>query len=185
MASSEISRMNRIPFVLKACCFSLLACLSPWLNAAEGIEDAQASFNYISSTLQTFRASGRLVSNPGIDGADLEFFIALLDEAHLSFSQQFNSESAMCRFYRDPENGRMTIQERAELSLSFLRDLADRVTLYVSANAEFKGNVDDQFGRIVLDNINAIKFKSVSNQRLPSSAFDEAATINFLDSVCT
>ena len=177
--------MNRMTSLLKACCFSFLACLSPWLNAADGIEDAQASFTYISSTLQTFRGSGRLVNNPGIDGSDLEFFIALLYESHLSFSREFNSESAMCRFYRDPENGRMTIQERAELSISYLRDLADRITLYISANAEFKDNVDDQFGRIVLDDINVIKVKSVSNQRLPSSAFDEAATINFLDSMCT
>ena len=174
-----------MPSLLKVCCFSSLACLSPWLNAAEGIEDAQASFTYISSTLQTFRGSGRLVNNPGIDGWDLEFFIALLDESQRSFSREFNSESAMCRFYRDPENGRMTIQERAQLSLSFLRDLADRITLYISANAEFKDNVDEQFGRIVLDAINVIKVESVSNQRLPSSAFDEAATINFLDSMCT
>ena len=79
----------------------------------------------------------------------------------------------------------MTIEDRAELSISFLRDLADRVTLYISANAEFEEAVEDQFGRIVLDTINAIKFDSVSNQRLPSSAFDEAATINFLDSMCT
>ena len=177
--------MNRKTSLVKACCFSFLACLSPWLNGAEGIEDAQASFTYISSTLQTFRGSGRLVNNPGIDGSDLEFFIALLDESYLSFSREFNSKSAMCLFYRDPENSRMTIQERAELSLSFLRDLADRISLYVSANAEFKDNVDDQFGRIVLDAINVIKLESVSNQRLPSSAFDEAATINFLDSMCT
>jgi len=177
--------MNRITSLLKACFFSFLACFSPWLNAAEGIEDAQASFTYISSTLETFRGSGRLVNNPGIDGSDLEFFIALLEESHLSFSKEFNSESAMCLFYRDPENGRMTIEERAQLSLSFLRDLADRITLYISANVEFKDDVDDQFGRIVLDDINVIKLDAVSNQRLPSSAFDEAATINFLDSMCT
>ena len=177
--------MNRMLFIVKACCLSSLLLLPPLLNAADDIEDAQASFNYISSTLQTFRVSGRLVNNPGIDGSDLEYFIALLDESNLSFSREFNSESAMCRFYRDPENGRMTIQERAELSISFLRDLADRIALYISANAEFKDNVDDQFGRIVLDDINVIKVKSVSNQRLPSSAFDEAATINFLDSMCT
>lgn len=177
--------MNRMLFRVKACCLSSLLLLSPWLNAADSIGDAQASFNYISSTLQTFRGSGRLVNNPGIDGSDLEHFIALLDEAQLSFSREFNSESAMCRFYRDPENGRMTIEGRAELSFSFLRDLADRIALYNSANAEFTITVEDQFGRIVLDNINAIKFDSVSNQRLPSSAFDEAATINFLDSMCT
>lgn len=176
--------MYKISTTLKLCCFSGLLCLTPWLSAADGIEDAGASFSYISSTLQTFRGSGRLVNNPGIDGSDLEYFIALLDEAHLSFSKEFNSESAMCSFYRDPENGRMTIEERAGLSFSFLRDLADRITLYISANDEFKESVEDQFGRIVLDDINAIKVESVSSQRLPSSAFDEAATINFLDSMC-
>lgn len=171
--------------ILKACSFSLLVCFSPLLNAAEGIEDADASFSYISSTLQAFRGSGRLVNNPGIDGSDLEHFIALLDEAQLNFSGEFDSESAMCRFYRDPQNSRMTIEERAELSFSFLRDLADRIALYISANDEFQNAVQDQFGRIVLDNINATKLESVSNQRLPSSAFDEAATISFLDAMCT
>ena len=177
--------MNRIPSTLKVCYFSALICFSPWLIAANSIEDSQASFDYISSTLQTFRDSGRLVNNPGIDGSDLEYFIALLDDSHMSFSRQFNNESAMCTFYRDPKNSRMTIQERAELSFSFLRDLADRITLYISVNVEFKDSVEDQFGRIVLDNINVIKLDAVSNQRLPSSAFDEAATINFLDSMCT
>lgn len=177
--------MKRTSSKIRACCFALATCLSPWLYAADGIDDAQASFSYISSTLQAFRGSGRLVNNPGIDGSDLEHFIALLDEAHLRFSSRFNSESALCIFYRDPENNRMTIAEKAGLSFSFLRDLPDRIVLYTAANAEFTESVESQFGRIVLDNINAIKLESVSNQRLPSSAFDEAATINFLDSMCT
>jgi len=177
--------MNRISSLAKVCCFFSLLLLSPSLIAADDIADAEASFNYITSTLQTFRSSGRLVNNPGIDGSDLEHFIALLDEAQMRFSNQFNNESAMCSFYRDPENGRMTIEERAELSISFLRDLSERIALYISVNAEFKDAVNDQFGRIVLDNINGVKSESVSNQRLPSSAFDEAATINFLDAMCT
>ena len=83
----KIHKMKRISLLLQACCFSWLACLSPWLNAADGIEDAESSFSYISNTLQAFRESGRLVNNPGIDGSDLEFFIALLDESHLQFQQ--------------------------------------------------------------------------------------------------
>ncbi len=167
-------------------CYLLgLMCMPSWLVAAEDIADAEASFKYIASTLQTFRDTGRLVNNPGIDGSDLEHFIALLDAAYSRFSRGFNSESAMCNFYRDPENGRMTIEERAEISFSYLRGLDARLELYLAANAEFKERVDEQFGRIVLDNITAIKKTSGSNQRLPSSAFDEAATINFLDSMCS
>ncbi len=162
-----------------------LIALSPLLYGAEATEDAQASFNYISSTLQTFRGSGRLVNNPGIDGSDLEHYIALLEVAYQNFSREFNSESAMCRFYRDPENARMTIEERAELSALYLRSVDSRIELFASANREFQDEMLEQFGRIVLDNINAAKLNSVSNQRLPSSTFDEAALISFLDTMCS
>ncbi len=168
-------------------CTSLVFCLLCSLsvaNAQEDIVSANLSFNYISSTLQTFRASGRLVNNPGIDGADLEHFIALLEDSYQAFSRSFNSDSAMCKFYRDPENGRMTIEERAELSFSFLRDLQARIVQFMEVDAEFQEAVEEQFGSILLRNINAAKLNSVSYQRLPSSEFDEAATINFLDAMC-
>ncbi len=163
----------------------ILFSLSSPLFAAEATQDAERSFNYISSTLQTFRGSGRLVDNPGIDGSDLEHFIALLEDAYQRFSKDFNSESAMCRFYRDPENGRMTIEERAELSALYLRSIDARIELFDAANREFREEVLDQFGRIVLDNIDALKVNSVSNQQLPSSTFDEAALISFLDAMCS
>ena len=169
----------------QAACFALLLLVSGLLVAAENAADAGASFKYIASTLQTFRGSGRLVNNPGIDGADLEYFIALLEEAYQGFSRDFNSESAMCRFYRDPENGKMTIQDRAQLSYSFLRGPAARLEKINLANADFKEAVEDQFGRIVLDNINVVKQNSVSYQQLPPSGLDEAAMINFLDAMCS
>jgi hypothetical protein len=53
------------------------------------------------------------------------------------------------------------------------------------ANADFKEAVEDQFGRIVLENINVVKQNSVSYQQLPPSGFDEAAMINFLDAMCS
>ena len=169
----------------QAACFALVLLVSGLLVAAENAADAGASFKYIASTLQTFRGSGRLVNNPGIDGADLEYFIALLEEAYQGFSRDFNSESAMCRFYRDPENGKMTIQDRAQLSYSFLRGPAARLEKINLANADFKEAVEDQFGRIVLDNINVVKQNSVSYQQLPPSGLDEAAMINFLDAMCS
>ena len=39
-------------------------------SAQSTIAGADASFSYIASTLQLFRNTGRLVNNPGIDGAE-------------------------------------------------------------------------------------------------------------------
>ena len=142
---------------------------------------AESSFKYIANTLTAFRTTGRLTNNPGIDGADLEHFILLLDEYYNQFTQGFGSNSAMCSFYRDPENGRMTIEERGELAFSFLRDLPARLDRYISIDQDFQDEVEIQFGSILKDNINVIKLDAVSNQRLPASEFDEAAKINFAD----
>ena len=153
-------------------------------SAQSTIAGADASFSYIASTLQLFRNTGRLVNNPGIDGADLEAFIELLDYYYDQFSNEFNHDSPMCQFYMDPENGRMTIEDKAELSFSFLRDLDDRVELYLSVDEEFQNQVVDEFGSFLLDNINEEKLVSSNSQQLPSSTFDEAAIISFIDSVC-
>ncbi|MBS24961.1 MAG: hypothetical protein CMQ28_04900 [Gammaproteobacteria bacterium] len=136
------------------------------------------------STLRTFRETGRLVNNPGVDGSDLEAFIELLDFYYDQFSSGFNSDSAMCRFYRDPDNGRMTIEERAEISFSLLRELPDRIERYITVDEDFQNELADEFGTFLLDNINQIKIASLSNQQLPSSEFDEAAVISFIDSAC-
>ena len=148
------------------------------------IESAEASFRYVHSTLTTFRDTGRLVNNPGVDGSDLEAFIELLDFYYEQFSSAFNSDSAMCRFYRDPDNARMTIEERAEISFSLLRELPDRIERYITVDEDFQNELADEFGTFLLDNINQIKIDLLSNQQLPSSEFDEAAVISFIDSAC-
>ena len=130
------------------------------------------------STLSTFRDTGRLVNNPGVDGSDLEAFIELLDFYYEQFSSGFNSDSAMCRFYRDPDNGRMTIEERAEISFSLLRELPDRIERYITVDEDFQNELADEFGTFLLDNINQIKIDSLSNQQLPLSEFDEEAVIS-------
>ena len=88
----------------------------------------------------------------------------------------------MCRFYRDPDNGRMTIEERAEISFSLLRELPDRIERYITVDEDFQNELADEFGTFLLDNINQIKIDSLSNQQLPLSEFDEAAVISFIDS---
>ena len=152
--------------------------------AGDDLASAEASFRYINSTLQTFNTTGRLVKNPGVDGADLEAYLEYLQFFYSEFSDGFNRNSAMCQFYMDPENGRMTLEEKAELSFSFLRSLEDRVARYLAIDREFQTTIEDQFGSILLRNINEAKGDALSNQRLPSTSFDEAAVINFIDSVC-
>lgn len=148
------------------------------------LASAESSFIYIASTLQTFQRTGRLAENPGIDGADLEHFIELLETFYAEFRRDFGRDSAMCSFYMDPNNGRMTIEDRAELGFSMLRDLADRNARYVAVDAEFQAEVEDHFGGRLLAAINDTKATAVSNQRLPSAVFEQSRIINFLDTAC-
>ena len=148
------------------------------------IESAEASYKFIANILQTFRSTGRLVNNPGIDGADLEAFLGLLDTYYDEFSSGFDLDSAMCQFYMDPENSRMTIEGKAELSFSFLRNLDDRIERYIAVDREFQEMIELEFGSILLENINQAKFTAKSNRRLPATEFDGAAVINFIDSTC-
>lgn len=159
------------------------------LSAAHGVEEndlssAQASFKYLSTTLRVFNDTGRLVNNPGIDGSDLEEFVKLLRNFYEEFQSGFGPRSAMCDFYLDPENGRMTIEERAEIAFSLLRDLPARRDRYLALDEEFQEQLEVEFGSILLRNITDLKMDSISNQRLPASEFDEAAKINFADTAC-
>ena len=165
----------------------LIAITSSWSIAQttrSTIDSAETSFKYIATSLQVFRTTGRLVNNPGIDGADLEAYIELLDTYYEEFSSGFGSDSSMCKFYLDPDNGRMTIEDKAELSFSFLRSLEDRIALYIEIDAEFQDTVVQEFGSFVMRNINEAKVTTLSNQRLPSTDFDEAAVISFIDTMC-
>lgn len=155
------------------------------VSAAQSVEDADQAFAYIKSTLDTFNGTGRLVKNPGIDGADLEAFIAVLDEFDLAFRQEFSNNSALCRFYLDPNNSRLTIEERAEIAFSTLSSLDRRVANYKGLVEEFAAKIRDEFGSIVLENIQEFEKTAVSYLRLPSSNFDEAAQISFIDSACS
>lgn len=148
------------------------------------ISDAERTFAYISSTLNTFKTTGRLVNNPGIDGSDLESFIELLDYYSEEFSKEFSADSVMCGYYLNPENSRMTIEEKARISFGFLSSLEIRIEHYLAVNEDFQEELAEEFGTFLLDNINDLKLRSVSHLRLPSSVLDEAAVISFLDSAC-
>ena len=148
------------------------------------IFDAEQTFVYISSTLNTFKTTGRLVNNPGIDGSDLESFIELLEYYSEEFSKEFNAGSVMCGYYFNQEKSRMTIEEKAQISFSLLSSLETRIEHYLAVNEDFQEELAEEFGTFLLDNINELKLQSVSHLWLPSSALDEATVISFLDSTC-
>ena len=179
--------LARFGAALTATALLCFIALQPATAADSGasISGAEASFRYIASTLRRFRDSGRLVNNPGIDGADLEEYFSLLRDFYTRFSRDFGADSAMCQFYTDPENSRMTIEDRAELGFSFMLELDDRLARYIQVDRDFQAAVEREFGSILLANINAAKGDAVSNQRLPTSEFDEAARINFADTACS
>ena len=152
--------------------------------AQSELVSAEASFKYLANTLQTFRRTGRLPNNPGVDGADLEHFIELLQTYYDQFRLDFGPNSTACTFYMSPANGRMTIEDRAELSFSMLRKLPDRNARFIAVDKEFQAEVEDHFGSLLLDNINEAKATSTSNQRLPSADFEQSIIINFLDTSC-
>lgn len=166
----------------------LLLLLSSSANSQSvpaAIESAQRSFNYIISTLNTFHSTGRLVNNPGIDGADLEAFIDVLDAYREEFSVGFNLDGAMCQFYLNPENGRMTLEKKAEIAFSFLANLKNRLDRYVGVDRDFQQTLKNEFGGLILDQIQRQRIKAISNQQLPTSSFGEAAVIGFIDSACS
>ncbi len=154
-------------------------------NAQSAVNDAEQSFNYISSTLNAFQASGRLVNNPGIDGSDLEAYLDLLRYYYDEFSRDFNRDSPMCDFYRDPDNSRMTIEKKAEISFNILSDLDKRVDHYIVTNDSFQNQLADEFGTFLLDNVVELKAQSTTSHGLPASVVDEAGMISFVDSACT
>lgn len=161
------------------------ALLWPFLAMAQTpLASAEATFRYLASTLQTFRRTGRLADNPGIDGADIEHFMALLENYYNEFRRDFGPDSAVCNFYMSPANGRMTIEDRAEVSFSLLRSLADRNARYIAIDREFQAEVEAHFGSRLLDAITTGKSAATSNQRLPTADFEQSRIINFLDTAC-
>ena len=154
-------------------------------SAQAGIESARQSFTYITSTLNAFNSTGRLVKNPGIDGADLEAFIDVLDIYREQFSSSFNLDSSMCQFYLDSENARMSLEEKAKIAFSFLADLTSRLDRFEGVDADFQKTLEVEFGSLILEQIRRQKLTVVSHQQLPTSDFGEAAVITFIDSACS
>ncbi|MFK7864198.1 MAG: hypothetical protein AB8B95_08250 [Pseudohongiellaceae bacterium] len=148
------------------------------------VESAMQTYRYLTSTLRMFTNTGRLLNNPGIDGSDLEPFVDMLVLYRGHFDANFSINSAMCQFYLNPENGRMTLEEKAEIALSFLPSLDVRILRYVEIDSDFKRTMELEFGGLVLEKIEDLKKTVESSQQLPTSNFNEAAAVTFIDSAC-
>jgi len=174
----------KIRFSLFILLFFSAGSVSGQQEDSAAITSAEQSFQYIASVLQEFRSTGRVAPELGLDGANYQPFIDALQTAYVNFTNGFAGDSPMCQFYLDPENSRMTIEERAELAFSFLGDLQSRIQRYVRTDEIFQNTVRREFGGAALIKINQLKQNAVNNQRLPTTSFDEAARINFADAMC-
>ncbi len=180
--SCEASAKKINPCVM----LSLFFCVffSGPISQGQTIREVQDSFSYVKSTLDMFNSTGRLVKNPGIDGADLEAFVAVLAEFDQAYRKEFSLNSPMCRFYLDPNNARLTIEERADIAFSTLSSLDRRIAAFKEISTRFVAQIELDFGTLVMDNIRDFARTSTSYLQLPTSNFDEAAVISFIDSAC-
>ena len=110
-------------------------------------------------------------------------FIELLEDIQVRFPRSIGPDSPMCNFYRNPENARMTIEERAGIAYGFLPSLENRLRRYVEIDAAFRNALVDNFGSRALERINRIRSEYVSSAMLPIRKYDEAVRIAF-DSMC-
>ncbi len=147
-------------------------------------QSAEASYAYLQQTLQSYRQTGRLANNPGIDGAELEVFIDLLDQHHRRFAKDFHVDSAMCTSYRNSEDGEQSDVERARASLALLPTPGELVTHFLASDRDFQNELEYEFGRIVLENINRAKYALSNELALPIEAMDDASLAAFVAVAC-
>ncbi|MEX2130802.1 MAG: hypothetical protein WD772_04900 [Pseudohongiellaceae bacterium] len=121
---------------------------------------------------------------PGLDGSGHEDFLDLLRSVYVSFTQGIGTDSAMCRIYLDPENGRMELEERAVLAVSFLPPLVYRLQRFREIDLQFQQTVTDSYGGALLATIETQKFQVGSYEYLPTWEFNAAEAVHFADTAC-
>lgn len=151
----------------------------------EAIASAEASFKFIASSLQHFQRSGQIDSVLGLDGSEYEDFLALMRSSYGEFKQGFERGSALCRFYLDPENGRIEIEERANMGMQYLPALSARLQRYREVDARFQEMLVNSFGGGLLNRIQNLKYQATSYEYLPSWDLNAAEAIQFADTACS
>ncbi len=71
------------------------------------------------------------------------------------------------------------------MTVFFLANLKSRLDRYVGVDRHFQQALKNEFGSLILDQIQRQRETAVSNQQLPTSGFGEAAVIAFIDSACS
>jgi hypothetical protein len=148
------------------------------------IADVESTFKFVANVLGTFQRTGRLLDAIGIDGAEYQHFIQLLERSYGEFTRDFSTESRFCQFYLDPENGIMEIEERAVLGYQYLPDLSVRLEYFQQLHSRFEQDVQESYGGQVLDRIRVIKSDITSFEYLPTQELEGAQAINFADTAC-
>ena len=154
------------------------------VSAQPGAGSADATFKFIASQLQSFERTGQIDASLGLDGSEYEDWLELLRTTYAQFKRGFTADSALCRTYLDPENGRMEIEERAQLAISLLPTLEQRLRYYQDQDALFQEAVQTSFGGGLLSRIDAQKGAASNYEYLPSWNLNVEEAIHFADTAC-
>ena len=135
MKLNEIRRAKSLAEALfvtwTRCLFALLLVLGELGEQREVTAQSERSafslglFSYVHDTLSAFEATGRLEPNPGIDGADIEAFVALFE----SYRTQFAAiEGESCESFE-----RLSFRIKANIEQEFGTRVAEEILLISQA----------------------------------------------------
>ncbi|MCB1670535.1 MAG: hypothetical protein R3F41_04445 [Gammaproteobacteria bacterium] len=160
------------------------ACLAQNAEEIERFADAQQTFKFIARTLRDYDRNGEIDQSLDIEPGARDTFIELLRHYYADFTEAFSPDSNFCRFYQNPRNAIMEIEERAALAFQYLRQPADRVQRYADLASQFGEQVRAELGDTVAAAIERLKTDASSFEYLPGFEMYSAERVNFADTAC-
>ncbi|MFM1895449.1 MAG: hypothetical protein RLZZ385_523 [Pseudomonadota bacterium] len=171
---------------MKQVCAALLVAgmILPVPSAVAQTELDDATFRFVAASLQAVRREGQFPAALQLMDGQAVLLLDLLDQSYHRYKQGVEPDSPFCRFYMDPENGRMEIEERAAKAFLYLPPLASRLERYHQATLEFEDKVRRGLGDSVWTHIAAARLQAASFEYLPSWELAAEEKIHFADTVC-
>lgn len=150
-------------------------------EAADGIE---ASYKFIAGSLQQYRRDGRLPVDFGLSQEQQVRLVSLMQVAYAGFRRGLEVDGRFCRFYLDPQNGRIELEERALLAMNYLPSVTARMEHYRATELGFQQQVREIFGAGLLEVIESRKHEVGSYEYLPVLELDGAESVHLADTFC-
>lgn len=158
------------------------------LPAASQAQDAatvaETTFKWVAATLRSLDREGALPATLALPDGRQDVFIALLREAYAGYTRGIAPNDPFCRYFLDPENGRVELEDRATRGFGLLPPLADRLRHFAEVTEALRTGVIAQVGGETWTAIEAQRRSAVSFEYLPVWALDAAERVHFADTAC-